>query len=151
MAAAGEGVEVLQPLWAHLGELPGIPGQTALPADVQQPQGEVPVPVLSQGDGVHVRVVPQALVDPRGDLQGRELFRLGVQQGGQGFRQLLQHLLLDLIQQVVNVLVVGVKGAPVHPGFPAQLGDRNALDGFLLQQHGKGLADAGGGQLGPGV
>ena len=55
--------------------------------------------------------------------------------------EVLDGLVFNLLEDIVNVAVMGVKGAPVDTGGGTQLLDRDALDRFLLQQLGKGLPD----------
>ena len=54
---------------------------------------------------------------------------------------MLLHFRFDLAAKVVNIAVMGVKGAAVDARELAQLFHRDALDGFLAKQGGERLAD----------
>ena len=71
--------------------------------------------------------------------------------GGQQTAQALKQLLLHLVQQVKHVLIVGVKGAPVHVGPLGELLHGDGAHILLLQQLQHGLLQAGAGAAHPAV
>ena len=133
-----QGVGKARLLRSHGVGTPPVPG-ALLPDDGVQPLEEGVLGLSGEEDGDEVPVVlhkEEDLLQHGGEVPLELLGGVA----GEKLSQRVKELGLALLQHVVDVLVVGVKGAPVHVGPFGELPDGDGAQILFPQQLGEGLA-----------
>ena len=97
------------------------------PSQIDQLKGKILVSIVPKRHHTNVRVVLEALENLRTELNGMQLLFLYAQKGLQRFAKIRQHLIFQLLEQIVHVGIVHIKRTAVNPGPFAQFPNGNGL------------------------
>lgn len=140
-AGADKRIVIFNLLGGRIHKIFGIAFQASLSADRQKTGGKVLIPIFPQRNCTEICVFLQAFKNTRSNFQRSQIRRGRVQQRLKGCLKILHHLILYLMQQVINICIVGIESPAVEIRPVAQFLYGDALDRFFPQQPGKGLAD----------